>query len=47
MMPDAGVSIRLSAGWAAVPSRKMSLVGNIPTEEVLRALQERGAEFAD
>ena len=34
-------------GLGGCPFAQDELVGNIPTEEVLGALQERGAEFAD
>ncbi len=44
MMPVAAASIPPSAAWVDVPFAQDALVGNIPTEKVLEALQQRAIE---
>ena len=45
--PGAGASIRRIGGLGGCPFAQDELVGNIPTEEVVRALEQRGVSFAD
>ncbi len=45
-MPGAGVSTQRLGGLGGCPFAQNDLVGNIPTEEVVRALAQRDVEPA-